>query len=119
MASSYFYNEMAERNVLGALLLGECSSLESTKGILSSRDFYEVRHRKLFDTILSISELGQAVDLVSVQEELIRQGVFEKFGGIQFLVGLFDSLPVSQDTEAYAETVRLCALWRHSFPSNL
>ena len=117
--ASYSYDETAERCVLGALLLGEQSALESAKSILSSRDFYEARHQKLFDTILYLSELSQAVDLVSVQEDLTRKGVFEDIGGMQFLVGLFDALPVSQDVDGCAETVRLCALWRHSFPSDL
>lgn len=117
--ASYFYDEIAERNVLGALLIGEQSETEVAKSILSNQDFYQARHQKLFDVILEISKRGQAVDLVSVKEELTREGVFEYIGGMQFLVSLFDDIPVSQGMSGYAKTVSLCALWRRSFLSDL
>ena len=65
---------------------------------------------------MSLSEMGQAIDLVSVQEELVRQGHSQKVGGIRFLAGLFDALPLSINIDDYMKTIRLCALWRRSLP---
>ena len=106
------YDETAERSVLGALLIGDLAALETAKSILASRDFHEKRHQQVFEAIIHLSEQGQPVDLITVQEDLVRRGIYEETGGLLFLIGLFDAVPLPLFIDDYARTVRLCALWR-------
>jgi replicative DNA helicase len=106
------YDNEAEQSVLGALLLGDKSALETAKSIISTRDFYKERHRQVFNAILTLAEHGEPINLITLMEELSRQGIYEQVGGLQFLTGLFDTIPLPIYIADYAEIVRLCALWR-------
>lgn len=106
------YNIEAEQSVLGVLLLGDRSAMETARAILSSGDFYFEQHRDVFEAVLALADGGTEVDIVTVQKELSRRGIHERSGGMAFLASLFDGPPVSLHMEDYAQVVRLCALWR-------
>ena len=106
------YDNAAEQAVLGALLLGDKLTLGAVASIVSSRDFHHECHQQIFEATMRLADRGETVDLLTLQEELIRQGTFEQIGGFDFLVGLFDNVPTTLQVAYHAKTVRLCALWR-------
>ena len=62
-------NIEAEQAVLGAIFL-EPNSLILASEILVPEDFYRSGHQKIFDVMLTLNEMGKAIDLVTVTEEL-------------------------------------------------
>ena len=63
-------NIEAEQAVLGAIFL-EPSSLTLASEMLIPEDFYRGAHQRIFDAMIKLNDKGEAVDLITVTEELI------------------------------------------------
>ena len=101
----------AERAVLGAILL-ERDSLPRAVELLRASDFYKEGHRKIFDTMLTLFERNEPVDLVTLSEELKRQNELEGVGGPSALALLVEEAATSAHLLAYGGIVREKALLR-------
>ena len=62
-------NLEAEQAVLGAIFL-EPSSLTLASEILLPEDFYRGAHQRIFNAMIRLNDKGEAVDLITVTEEL-------------------------------------------------
>lgn len=102
----------AETSVLGAMLMEE-SALVRALEILKPFYFYEDAHQKIFTAGQSLFEKNQAVDLVTVAEELKKRKQLEEVGGASYLAQLTASVPTAVNLEHYAEIVKEKALLRH------
>lgn len=90
IARSMPCNVEAEQYVLGSVIFdNECISdlLESLK----IDDFYLEPHKKIFEAVISLSNAGKPVDLITLKSEL--ESVFDSVGGIEYLTQI--SLMVS------------------------
>lgn len=97
-------NLEAEQAVLGAIFL-EPSSLTLASEILIPEDFYRAAHQRIFDAMLKLNDKGEAVDLITVTEELAAAKVLEDIGGISYLSDLAGSAPTAANIEFYAKIV--------------
>ncbi|WP_338450411.1 replicative DNA helicase [Niallia oryzisoli] len=97
-------NMEAEQAVLGAIFL-EPSSLTLASEILIPEDFYRGAHQRIFDAMLSLNDKGEAVDLITVTEELAAKKLLEDVGGISYLSELAGSVPTAANIEYYAKIV--------------
>jgi len=86
-------NLEAERAVLGSVLLDN-SALNLVVEAISKDDFFSECHRIIFEKMLAISERGRTIDLVTLCEELSKDGMIEKAGGAAYLSALTDGVPV-------------------------
>jgi replicative DNA helicase len=87
------HNLEAERALLGSILLDN-DSLNSALEILSKEDFYSDAHRVTFESMVALSEKNRTIDLVTLSEELARNGLLEKSGGAGYLAALTDGVPI-------------------------
>lgn|GEM_PF-1951114 len=94
-----------ERALLGAILLAP-AAIEDVIPILAEGDFCKETHRQIYRTVVGLSQRGVAIDLVTVKEELSRDGGLEKAGGIAHLSGLIDGVPDVGNVEHYARIVK-------------
>lgn len=101
----------AEMSVLGSILL-DSDALERVIESLRTEDFYHPAHQILYSAILSLQERSYAVDLLTLQEELRRQGQLEEVGGVPALVNLVESVPTAANAEHYARIVKEKAILR-------
>jgi replicative DNA helicase len=101
----------AEMSVLGSMML-DPSALEKVAEILQPEDFYHPTHQIVCRAMLSLHERNYAVDLLTVQEELRRQGQLEEVGGLPALVNLVESVPTAANAEHYARIVKEKAILR-------
>ncbi len=101
----------AEESVLGAMLLSEASISDVLERIRSD-DFYKPAHRKIFDGVVSLFARGEAIDSVTVAEELRRSGHLEDIGGKPYLFHLVSSVPAASNAAYYARIVEETALLR-------
>ena len=104
-------NREAETSVLGAMLFEE-SALVRALEILKPVYFYEDIHQKIFSAMQSLFEKNQAVDLVTVSEELRKRKHLEEVGGAAYLAQLTASVPTAVNMEHYAQIVKEKALLR-------
>ena len=104
-------NIEAEQAVLGAIFL-EPDSLLVASEILAPEDFYRVSHQKIFACMLSLNEKGQAVDIVTVTDELQAENQLENVGGISYLTELAGAVPTAANIEYYARIVAEKSLLR-------
>ncbi|MBO0958425.1 replicative DNA helicase [Neobacillus sp. MM2021_6] len=104
-------NIEAEQAVLGAIFL-EPSALTLASEILIPEDFYRASHQKIFNVMLHLNDQGQAVDLVTVTEELAAAKLIEDIGGVSYLSDLAGSVPTAANIEYYARIVEEKSLLR-------
>lgn len=75
------FNLEAERSVLGSCLL-DSEALTAVMEGLSSEDFYDPRHRKAFEVMESMASRNVAVDSLTFRDEIKKQSLEERLGGI-------------------------------------
>src|SRR5437764_6839878 len=88
------HNLEAERSVLGAVLLHN-DAFNLAAEVVDSNDFYRDAHRRIFDKMVKLSERGDAIDLVTLKEELGRSGELDEVGGPAYITALVDGVPRS------------------------
>ena len=106
------HNLEAERSVLGAILLhNEAFNLAAE--VVDTADFFRDAHRRIFDKMVTLAERGDAIDLVTLKEELGRSGDLEEVGGPAYITALVDGVPRSANVEHYARIIKDVASARH------
>jgi replicative DNA helicase len=99
------HNLEAERSVLGAVLIHN-DAFNQAAEVLNPRDFYRDAHRRIFEKMIQLSERGNAIDFVTLKEELSRAGELDEVGGPAYISALVDGLPHATNVEYYARIVR-------------
>src|SRR5580692_1803231 len=102
----------AERSVLGAILLDN-NALNAAIENLRAEDFFLDQHRRVFTQMIALSEAQQAIDLITLTEELHRRGDLEASGGATYLASLADGMPKVSNIEHYARIVKEKAMLRN------
>jgi len=99
------HNLEAEKSVLGAILVNN-EAFNHAAELIDGRDFFRDAHRRIFDKMVALSERGDAIDLVTLKEELARMGELEAVGGPAYVASLADGVPRSANVEHYARIVK-------------
>ncbi len=105
------HNQEAEQSVLGAIFL-EPQSLITASETLLADDFYQAAHRLIFETMLRLSDLGKAIDVVTVTEELSSRNQLDDVGGISYMTELANAVPTAANIAYYSEIVAQKSLLR-------
>jgi replicative DNA helicase len=106
------HNLEAEKSVLGAILVNN-EAFNHAAELIDARDFFRDAHRRIFDKMIILSERGDAIDLVTLKEELARVGELESVGGPAYVASLADGVPRSANVEHYARIVKEKATLRN------
>lgn len=102
----------AERSVLGAIILDN-NALNPAVEHLKPEDFFLDQHRRVFTQMIALGESQQAIDLVTLTEELHRRGDLDASGGAPYLAALADGMPRVSNVEHYARIVKEKAMLRN------
>lgn len=105
------HNNEAEQSVIGAIFL-EPQALITAAEALIPEDFYRIAHQKIFSTMLSLSDKGEPIDIVTVTEELTAKKELEDIGGIAYLTEIANSVPTAANIMHYAKIVEEKSLLR-------
>ncbi len=98
-------NLEAERSILGAVLLDN-HALNAAVQVLRSEDFFLSQHRHIFERMVQLSEKQQAIDTITLMEDLARRGELEAAGGVAYLSQLADGLPRVTNVDHYSRIVK-------------
>jgi replicative DNA helicase len=98
------HNLDAEQSVLGAMMESK-AAISNVVEILRDEDFYKPAHAEIFLAIVALDQRSQAVDAITVAEELSRRGMLEDIGGKPYLHGLLEAYPTASAATKYAQIV--------------
>jgi replicative DNA helicase len=101
----------AEQTILGAMLVEPLAITDATM-LLKTDDFSLDSHRKIYEVILHLSEVGYGVDIITVSEDLRRRKELDSIGGMAYLASLSEGLPRKLSIESYVRIVRDKSLMR-------
>jgi len=102
-------NDEAEVAVLGTILLTEQALDQILVDLkLSAEDFYRPRHQLIFRAMLRLKEKAEpeAVDAITVCDDLGRSGQLEEAGGAAYVHALPTMVPAAGAARDYARIVR-------------
>jgi replicative DNA helicase len=98
-------NQDAEMATLGALLL-DSDALGTVVHYLRPDDFYKTAHQRIYQGILKLFERNEAVDLITLTEELKNENLLEACGGAAYVSRLTSAVPTSANVRYYAQIVQ-------------
>lgn len=93
-----------EEAVLGAMLL-EKEALSTVIDILSPASFYKEQNGKVFAAIVALFNRSEPVDILTVTQELKRNGELEFVGGSYYVSALTNRIASSANIEFHARIV--------------
>ena len=105
------HNIDAERSVLGAVLVNNENYYRVIE-YLKPEDFYLDGHRVIYRKMVELIEKSKAIDLITIQEELVRSSQLEAAGGISYLASLLEGIPHLVNIDHYIEYIREKSLLR-------
>jgi replicative DNA helicase len=95
----------AEQAVLGGLMLDN-NAWERVLDQVSDGDFYRHDHRLIFRAIAKLADHNSPFDVVTLSEQLDKEGQTSQTGGLAYLGELAKNTPSVANIKAYAQIVR-------------
>ena len=95
----------AEQAVLGGLMLDN-NAWERVLDQVSDGDFYRHDHRLIFRAIFTLAERNSPFDVVTLSEQLDKEGHLSQVGGLAYLGELAKNTPSVANIKAYAQIIR-------------
>lgn len=95
----------AEQAVLGGLMLDN-NAWERVSDAVSDGDFYRHDHRLIFRAIFTLAERNSPFDVVTLSEQLDKEGHLSQVGGLGYLGELAKNTPSVANIKAYAQIIR-------------
>ena len=102
----------AEEAVIGSLLI-DGLAIYKIAAFLQQSDFYSERNLWVYGACLLLYQRNEAINQITVAQELDRQGKLEACGGAAYLSYLISVCPTSLDIEHYAQIVYRLSVMRH------
>ena len=101
----------AEQSLIGGLLLDN-AAWERIADLVTGEDFYRDDHRRIYQHITKLIDVGKPADAVTVFESLQKNGEAEQAGGLAYLVEIANNTPSAANIRRYAEIVHERAVLR-------
>ncbi len=106
------HNAEAEENVIGSLLI-DGTTIYGTATIIQPEDFYYEQNRWIYKACLELYQRNEAIDQITVAQELASRGKLEACGGAAYLSHLISIVPTSLHIEHYAQIVYRLSVMRN------
>jgi replicative DNA helicase len=100
-----------EVTILGAMLLDGVAITDATAR-LDPEDFALDSHRRVYRAMTSMMNRGEAVDLITVVNELQKRKELDSVGGTGYLAYLTEGIPRNPNIESYVRIVKDKSLLR-------
>src|SRR4051812_18704462 len=87
-------NLEAEQSILGSLILDR-DAIIKIADILGTEDFYEDKHRVIYQAIIRLYDERASIDILTVANKLEDGASLDKIGGMSYLTSLVNIVPSS------------------------
>jgi replicative DNA helicase len=105
------HNLEAEQSVLGSLLIDR-DAIIRIASYVKPTDFYRAANGTIYEAILALYNRREPTDLITLVDELRRNGRLEDAGGETYLTELIASVPTAVHVEYYGRIVERTATLR-------
>lgn len=105
------HNLEAEASLLGAVLIDN-DALVKIADRITETDFYDSRHRYIFEACRALYDRKSAVDVLTLADQLKNTGYLDLIGGPAYLTELTNFVPTASHVEQYADIVAQKSLRR-------
>ena len=106
-------NIQSEQASLGSMLLDR-EAVMATINSLKPEDFFQKQHQIIYGCTLDLLNKNQAVDLITLTEELHKQKMLEKVGGTAYLTTIINSVPNAANIRHYNQIIKEKAILRNT-----
>ncbi len=104
-------NSEAESSLLGALLI-DSDAIIKIADSLAATDFFEMRHQRIYEAVMRLYEKRDAIDVLTLSNDLKNSGYLDMIGGPAYLTELTNFVPTAAHVEQYAAIVAQKSLRR-------
>lgn len=95
----------SEQSILGSIILDKDAIITVAETINPS-DFYKEAHKIIYESMLSLNSNNEPIDLITLIEELRKEGHLDNVGGISYLTSLSTIVPTTSNVKYYANIVK-------------
>ncbi len=95
----------AEQSLLGSVLI-DPASLNEVADLLTAEDFYLSEHKQIFSAMRELFNTSSEIDVVTLIDMLVMQGVYDKSGGEDYIRTLTTAVPDALNIKDYARIVK-------------
>ena len=99
------HNIEAEQAVLGCILI-DVQAQADILGIMKEEDFYTQAHRDIYLSMLKIYQKSIPVDFVTILDQLDKDKILDKVGGIDYITTLTNVVPSAVNFKYYCDIVK-------------
>jgi|ERR1700719_1475746 len=103
---------LAEKTLLGNILINETALIRAIEKGLRADDFFLPENRNVFEAMLRLDERRTPIDTVTIADDLVRNGKIDAAGGHSYISQLPDGVPRAMNVEHYARIIKDKALLR-------
>ena len=93
----------AEQSLLGAILI-DPATLTEVAAVMKAEDFYLEEHRQIYLAMQELFLANREIDVVTLIDRLVTNGVYDKSGGEDYLRTLSEAVPDALNVKDYART---------------
>jgi replicative DNA helicase len=101
----------AEAAVIGSIFL-EPSSIIIARDSISSEDFYDIKNKLIYKTMVLLSDAGMSVDVTSVVSSLSNNNLLEQAGGMDYLLEISKLSYSASNIETYLDMIYSASMKR-------
>lgn len=101
----------AEVFLLGGVMQ-DPDALSDVISLLGPEDFYQERHRTIWEILQKMSQTNTPVDIITLGAALEKEGKLETVGGKDYLLKLVESVASAANAKYHAELIRKKAVMR-------
>lgn len=94
----------AEASLLGAILI-DSDAIVKVADNLSSEDFYDPKHERIYEAITQLYEKHSPIDVLTLSDQLKSTGFLDFVGGGAYLTELTNYVPTAAHVDQYAAIV--------------
>jgi len=98
-------NIEAEMAVLGSMLIDH-DAVSHAIEFLREDSFYKDAHRKIYSVITRLYNESKGIDLITVTEELKKDGTLDEAGGPSYIAHLATVVPTAANISHYAKIIK-------------
>ena len=95
----------AEQAVIGSMLTDRDAVISAIE-VLKEEDFYREDNKTIYEAILNLYNRSEPIDVITLKAELTSMGMFDKIGGLEYIVGLPEKVPTTANVEKYISIVK-------------
>jgi len=105
------YSDEAEKSLLSSVFRDN-EKIHRAMSVIETDEFYSHRHRHIFDAMCRLSRKREAIDVLSVKDELMVMGKDEQICDLEYLSELEDLVPTGEAVNHFAKIVKKNAFFR-------